>query len=216
MRQMRARTPEDQEAVRTVLAEFFTAKGGYYTNKKLSEIYAATSVAHERRKNAGSKGGKAKAMKTKQTEPSNAVAKPKHTQNPESEPYKLETNVSNNARDARASGYTDEFEIWWQAYPKKTGKDAAFRSFQKAKAKVGKALLFEALNNQLPQLRDAANKPDGNYCPNPATWLNQGRYHDEVSAPREDMLDRIAKGEDPWTNASENVLPLSVGRLPRG
>lgn len=88
MRQMRARTNDEQEAVRSVIAEFFTAKGGFYTNKKLSEIYDASRDAHERRKNAGSKGGKAKALKTNKTEPSNAVAMAKQ---PEPEPDIKET-----------------------------------------------------------------------------------------------------------------------------
>lgn len=93
MRQMRARSPEEQDAVMVVLEEFFTAKGGFYTNKKLSEIYASSSEAHERRKKAGSKGGRAKSLKTNETGSSNATAKLKQPE-PEPEPYIEERNAN--------------------------------------------------------------------------------------------------------------------------
>ena len=107
MRQMRARSPEEQEAVRTILDEFFTVRGGFYTNKKLSEIYVASSDAHERRKNAGSKGGKAKALKTNKSEPSNAVAKPKQ---PEPEP-EIEANASISRARKRATRLSEDWVL---------------------------------------------------------------------------------------------------------
>jgi len=132
---------------------------------------------------------------------------------PEPEPYS-DTNVSQRARGKPT--YTDEFETWWQAYPNKTGKGAAFKAFQRAKRRGDGDRLFSALQQQLPNLEQAANRSDGNFCPHAATWLNQSRYDDEVSQPRGNLMSRIANGENPWTNASGNVLPLSQPRLPKG
>ena len=95
MRRMRAQTDAEKEAVRTVLSEFFTVSKGRYSNARLTREYLAANEAHEKRKNAGSRGGQAKALKTNETAPSIATAMPKQPE-PEPEPeYKKEdTNVS--------------------------------------------------------------------------------------------------------------------------
>lgn len=83
MRRVRAHSEDDREAVRSILAEFFTVKNGRYSNARLTKEWLAANEAHERRKNAGAKGGAAKARKTNNNASSNAVAKPKQ---PEPEP----------------------------------------------------------------------------------------------------------------------------------
>ena len=99
MRRVRAHTDGDKEAVRAVLAEYFTVENGRYSNARLTRIWTDANEAHEKRKNAGSKGGKAKALKTKETDPSNAVAKPKQPE-PEPEPdIKEEPNGSLSSGD---------------------------------------------------------------------------------------------------------------------
>jgi len=87
MRRVRAHSDEEKEAVRSVLNEFFKAKGGRFSNARLTKEFNAAHEAHEKRKNAGSKGGRTKALKTNKATSSNAVAKPKQPE-PEPEPYK--------------------------------------------------------------------------------------------------------------------------------
>lgn len=76
------------------------------------------------------------------------------------------------------------FAKLWDAYPKKIGKDAARRAFDKRK--VDDALLntmLEAIARQkksVDWLKDA-----GQYIPHPATWLNQGRWQDEEGSTDE-------------------------------
>ena len=74
MRRMRVTDPAEMDAVRAVLAEYFTVEKGRYTNKRLSREWREAHDAHEKRKMAGSKGGKAKALKLNNSEPSNAQA----------------------------------------------------------------------------------------------------------------------------------------------
>lgn len=93
MRRVRAVTDADQEAVRAVLAEFFTVENGRYSNARLKREWTAANEAHEKRKNAGAKGGAAKGAKTNKKMPSNAQAMPKQPE-PEPEPDKTDTNVS--------------------------------------------------------------------------------------------------------------------------
>lgn len=70
------------------------------------------------------------------------------------------------------------FEGFWAAYPKKVGKDAARKAFGKRKPDqllVDRMLAAIGTQAQSEQwLKDG-----GKYIPNPATWLNQGRWDDE-------------------------------------
>jgi len=102
MRRARAVDDGEQSAMRAVLAEFFTIKNGRYSNGKLLRIWHEANDAHEKRKNAGSMGGKAKSLKTQKPVSSNAVAKPKQPEpEPELDKEKEETNVSSKKRGIR-------------------------------------------------------------------------------------------------------------------
>jgi len=101
MRRARAHSEDEQAAVRAVLDEFFTIEKGRYSNARLRKEWLAANDAHEKRRNAGSKGGKAKTLKTNESASSNAVAKPKQPE-PEPEPeVKEDTNVSSKKRATR-------------------------------------------------------------------------------------------------------------------
>jgi len=72
------------------------------------------------------------------------------------------------------------FDTFWDAYPKRTGKDLARAAF--AKRKVNTSLLMEMLAAIAKQKKtEQWTKDGGQYIPNPATWLNQGRWQDEVT-----------------------------------
>lgn len=68
------------------------------------------------------------------------------------------------------------FDEFWKAYPKKVGKEAARKAFGKVKAPVES--LLTAIERQ--KCSDQWTKDNGQYIPNPATWLNQGRWEDEL------------------------------------
>lgn len=104
------------------------------------------------------------------------------------------------------------FDIFWKHYPKKIGKDAARKAFEK-KAKPPKETL-EKIINALSWQRESEQwkKDGGNYIPNPATYLNQGRWQDERPPPthhpphpknkRFDPINAI-NGGDGYGNARE-------------
>jgi len=93
-RKMRARTDEEKAVVDIVLDEFFTVDNGRVSNARLTKEWLAANEAHEKRKNAGAKGGKSKSLKTNNSAFSNAKAKPKQPE-PEPEPeLREDTNVS--------------------------------------------------------------------------------------------------------------------------
>jgi hypothetical protein len=70
------------------------------------------------------------------------------------------------------------FDAFWQAYPKKVGKEAARKAWRKVRPS-------ESLCSKIMDAVTAAKaseqwcKQNGQFIPNPATWLNQGRWDDE-------------------------------------
>jgi len=84
------RTRVDQDTfdrvVKVVISEFFTRGNGRVSNARLAKEFDAAQSAHSKRVSAGKIGGKAKALKTKETDPSNAQAMLKQPE-PEPEPY---------------------------------------------------------------------------------------------------------------------------------
>lgn len=72
--------------------------------------------------------------------------------------------------------YTSDFDLFWLKYPKKTGKGGAFASFKRLQksevAKISNALEWQIKSEQW--LKD-----NGQYIPNPQTYINQKRFDDE-------------------------------------
>lgn len=86
----------------------------------------------------------------------------------------------------------ERFVKFWQAYPKKVGKDAALRAWKKIReptATLGRILA--ALEWQVKS--EAWTKDSGQYIPNPATYLNQGRWQDEPTITRSNTI-QASKG----------------------
>ena len=86
-------------------------------------------------------------------------------------------NPNHNPNPASAAERESAFEEFWKAYPKKVGKAEAKKAF----AKIPKA----AWPNLVPAVEAQKKskqwqKDDGQFIPNPSTWLNQGRWDDEL------------------------------------
>lgn len=94
-------------------------------------------------------------------------------------PIQSESNPNTESESECAGAERDRvFNEFWSAYPKKVGKKDAQRAF----AKVPKAewpKLIPAVERQKKSKQ--WQKDDGQYIPNPSTWLNQGRWDDEVN-----------------------------------
>ena len=74
--------------------------------------------------------------------------------------------------------YSDDFLEFWSAYPKKIGKGAAYKIYQKLKlTKKEKDEILSALKWQ--KKSQQWQKDNGQFIPYPATYLNQRRWEDE-------------------------------------
>ena len=65
-----------------------------------------------------------------------------------------------------------DFDDFWKRYPTKVGKDAALKAWNKAKPPIADVL--SALSWQI-----TSDQWKRGYIPNPATYINQGRWKDE-------------------------------------
>lgn len=72
------------------------------------------------------------------------------------------------------SDYSDEFEQFWSAYPKKTGKGAAWSSWKKQKPEIHSILSTLSWQTKSTQW----TKDNGQFIPMPTTYLNQRRWED--------------------------------------
>lgn len=71
------------------------------------------------------------------------------------------------------------FDRFWEAYPRRVGKNAAQKAWAKLKPS---AELLETILAAIAAQQAGADwlRDDGEYIPHPASWLNGGRWLDEV------------------------------------
>lgn len=82
--------------------------------------------------------------------------------------------------------YSASFEEFWSTYPLRKGKAAAYRAWKSVEKKhpgVKPPQIITAVKAQVEA--DTFRSPhDGQlYIPHPATWLNAGRWDDDVKSP---------------------------------
>ena len=135
----------------------------------------------------GAKGGRPK-KQTVSAETERFSEKPKKAKEKEKENEKeKEKENKNDTPSERESA----FVRFWEAYPRKVGKEAARKAF--AKVKVDVSLLLCAVQEQ--RQSEQWTKEGGKYVPNPATWLNQGRWEDKLPGSAADR-NRIRTPEE--------------------
>jgi len=79
-----------------------------------------------------------------------------------------------------------DFDLFWQEYPRKVGKQDCIKIWRhpkKRKLRPPIEDIIDALTVQ--KISDDWTKEEGRYIPNPSTWLNQGRWDDELRMPSE-------------------------------
>lgn len=85
----------------------------------------------------------------------------------------------------RSSGpedpYSPDFEIFWTAYPRKTGKGKAFEAWRKLKPS---RVLQDKILQAVGKARQSYDwtKENGRYIPYPTTWIHERRWDDTVSS----------------------------------
>lgn len=123
------------------------------------------------------------------TSPFEAPSKPLRSQEQEQEQEREQEQEKNNPAKGTPSLDVVEpmFEQFWDAYPKKVGKEAARKAWSKVKSPAATlGLVLSALRWQSKSEQWA--KESGQYIPNPATYINQGRWNDQPPAQNSSTL----------------------------
>lgn len=181
-RKVIARTDEERTAVQQTLNEFFTeTPTGWYHDR-------CEDVIDKFRNNTSQKSvaGKASAAKRalKRQQALNGVSTAvEHKSN--GTPTNQKPVTKNQKPNLKAKAPQDAsrlltaFELFWQAYPKKVAKGAAEKAFTKITPDVDLIKkIIDAIEAQ--KGGKAWCDDEGQYIPNPATWLNAKRWLDEV------------------------------------
>lgn len=95
--------------------------------------------------------------------------------------------------ESESESYSDtEFDTFWSKYPKKKGKKAALKAWGKATDKPKIEVILKAIDEQ-KRSKDW-NKEHGQFIPEPATWINNGRWDDVVEVDSDFPQQEILRG----------------------
>ena len=90
------------------------------------------------------------------------------------------------------------FESFWKVYPRKVGKEKCrnwFKSHKPNEELVQK--MIEAVEEQ----KKSKQWSDPQYIPHPYTWLNQGRWEDELTPSKDSTFQSAPKNPIQWEEA---------------
>ena len=121
-------------------------------------------------------------------------------------PIRIQSESESESERAEKDAVFNEF---WKAYPKKVGKKDAQRAFDKVpKAEWPKLVPSVERQKQSKQWL----KDDGQYIPNPSTWLNQGRWDDEVviATDAKSLLNAQCVQRDPFADLNKLVEEMGL------
>ena len=108
-----------------------------------------------------------------------------------------------NNRDINISCSKDEknesiFESFWKVYPRKVGKEKCRNWFKSHKPKEE---LVQKMIEAVEEQKKSKQWSDPQYIPHPYTWLNQGRWEDELTPSKESTFQSAPKNPVQWEEA---------------
>lgn len=110
-------------------------------------------------------------------------------------------------KESKSLAHPSDFEAFWSEYPRRVGRGQAEKAYAAARKVASHEEIMAGLQSQLPTLAAREAK----YIPHASTWLNGGRWADEVgTAPATDLPYTEEEGRKLWAmgyiDASEDVV----------
>ena len=120
-----------------------------------------------------------------------------------------DTNTDSSAKGKRQKkkGYSEEFERFWSAYPRKEDKWNAYKSFNKAVDDGTMNLDMAIASIEMYKRTEQWRKEGGKYIPLPKTWLNGKRWED---SPNVDLTN-ADRSEGKWERAAKRLVEQQEG-----
>lgn len=90
------------------------------------------------------------------------------------------------------------FESFWKVYPRKVGKEKCRNWFKSHKPKED---LVQKMIEAVEEQKKSKQWSDPQYIPHPYTWLNQGRWEDELTPSKDSTFQSAPKNPIQWEEA---------------
>ena len=90
------------------------------------------------------------------------------------------------------------FESFWKVYPRKVGKEKCRNWFKSHKPKED---LVQKMIEAVEEQKKSKQWSDPQYIPHPYTWLNQGRWEDELTPSKDSTFKSAPKNPVQWEEA---------------
>jgi hypothetical protein len=157
-----------------VREKFVEAEDGNLINERAQDAMEKKLRISEERAKAGKKGGQSRRKRGG----SKRVSKPP-SKNKAKGSRKLEVG-SASFQEELSAGYTTDFAIFWEKFPRgrKKSKALAFKAFQKAIASGVDAMMLIRRVDEYA----ASAEGRGDFVKMPSTWLNQACWDDDPAA----------------------------------
>lgn len=132
----------------------------------------------ERRADAGSKGGKAKASNSSKSKQSvaNATNCKQDIANVADSVSKSVNDNKSDSKNRKIATTSKYFDDWWKLYPKKVERKKCLEIWRRRKLDYNFSILIDDITERMKSDRKWI---DG-YIPNPQTYLNGDRWEDEI------------------------------------
>jgi uncharacterized protein YdaU (DUF1376 family) len=161
-----------QTAVLYVLSEFFLKSDAVYINPRCDGEISKYQAKAERAKKANLSRWSDKKSKVRSNRKSNITSEVRNDLDPNQEP------ITNNQDKPPLPPLGESFKKFWKAYPKKKSKGQAEKAFFKLKPNEQ---LVDVMIAAVERATTSENwvKDNGQFIPNPATWINAKGWEDE-------------------------------------
>lgn len=176
------------EHIIPVLQMYFVKRRSWWINPRQESDFAkAVSFSEKQSRNRKARDNKEKTPTKRQPEKQSGTTRARvlepRTQNPEPR-----TQIT------PPSPPTGGFAEFFVAYPRKVGKRAAERAYDRAAKAVGHAALMEGLKRSAAVWE--ADGRDYDKIPHPSKWLREGRWEDEEEIPSGRATSKRGNGRD--------------------
>jgi len=102
------------------------------------------------------------------------------------------------------------FESFWKSYPRKVGKEKCRNWFKSHKPKED---LVKQMIEAVEQQKKSKQWSDPQYIPHPYTWLNQGRWEDELTPTKDSTFQSAPKNPIQWEEAKANTIEDDINLI---
>lgn len=170
-------------ALRERIAVFFDVSDGVWKHGRIEKELKTASEKHQKRVEAGKRGGEAKAIR--QQSSSNATdLLPAKLYQPQPQPQPLEDEELRAVADATRPRAPDRFDDFWRAYPRRDGANPRAPAEKRFRALVKSGVdpeMMIAAASKLASEEGAKGNVGTAFIPQAMTWLNQKRWSDHAA-----------------------------------